>query len=239
MRVHKVTLAALAVAASLSLTACQSDDDSAGGSGPSTAAAASSAGGGSGSAGSDQGGTPGSAEGSSGGTGTGGSASSGKGSAGQGTTGSGSDSGSGSGSGQSGKCRTDDLKITARDTTIGGDPDGTVTVQLTNRGSRSCTLSGYAGVDLKTNAGSLSARRTGKSTGPDVLKAGQTTYFGVYYPINKSGGSGVRVTGLLVTPPNETKTVTLPWPGGASLPVTEGGGSQVKVGPMGGEGQGG
>ncbi|MYX30927.1 DUF4232 domain-containing protein [Streptomyces sp. SID8381] len=241
MRVHKVTLAVLAVAASLSLTACQGDDDSAGQNSPSSSAAASSSGG-SGSADSGQGGATDSAGTDSGGTGgssggssgsTGGSAASGKGSAG---------SGSGSGSGQSGKagtCRTDDLTITAKDTSISGEPDGTVTVQLTNRSGRSCTISGYAGVDLKTNAGSVSAQRVGKSTGPSVLKAGQATYFGISYPINDTGGSGVRVTGLLVTPPNETKTVSLAWPGGGSLPVTEGGGSPVKIGPVGSAGQGG
>ncbi len=38
-------------------------------------------------------------------------------------------------------------------------------------------------------------------------------YFGVNYPLNESGGSGVRVSGLLVTPPNETKTVAPDWPG--------------------------
>ncbi|MET9661087.1 DUF4232 domain-containing protein, partial [Streptomyces sp. NPDC006510] len=58
-------------------------------------------------------------------------------------------------------------------------------------------------------------------------------------PINTSGGSGVRVTGLVVTPPDETKSVTLDWPGADSLPVTDGAGSQVKVGPMGSAGQGG
>ncbi|MFI2640031.1 DUF4232 domain-containing protein [Streptomyces sp. NPDC018610] len=240
MRVHKVTLAALAVAASLALTACQSDDDSAGQNSPSSAAAASSSGGASDSAGSGQGsGAPdsaGTASGGTGGSGRGGSASSGKGSSGQGATGSGSGSGQ---SGKSGRCGTDDLTITAKDTSISGEPEGTVTVQLTNRGSRSCTISGWAGVDLKTNAGSVSAKRVGTNTGPDVLKTGQTTYFGISYPINKSGGSGVRITGLLVTPPNETKTVSLAWPGGASLPVTEGGGSQVKVGPVGSAGQGG
>ncbi|WP_459752763.1 DUF4232 domain-containing protein [Streptomyces sennicomposti] len=240
MRVHKVTLAALAVAASLSLTACQSDGDSAGQSSPSSSAAASSSGG-SGSAGSGQGGATDSAGTNSGGSsgGSGGSASSGTGSAGQGTTGAGSGSGSASGqSSKAGTCRTDDLTITAKDTSISGEPDGTVTVQLTNRGGRSCTISGYAGVDLKTNAGSVSAQRVGKSTGPSVLKAGQATYFGISYPINDTGGSGVRITGLLVTPPNETKTVSLSWPGGSSLPAEEGG-TAVKVGPVGSAGQGG
>jgi hypothetical protein len=49
----------------------------------------------------------------------------------------------------------------------------------------------------------------------------------------------VRIAKLLVTPPDETKTVTLSWPGAATLPVTEDGGSSVKVGPIGSAGQGG
>ena len=45
--------------------------------------------------------------------------------------------------------------------------------------------------------------------------------------------------GLVVTPPDETKSVSLQWPGAATLPVTEGGGSPVRVGPIGSAGQGG
>jgi hypothetical protein len=130
------------------------------------------------------------------------------------------------------------LQITATDNTIDGDPDGTVTVRLKNRGGQDCAISGYAGVDLKTSAGSLSAKRTGEKANPAILKNGRSTAFGINYPLNKSGGSGVRVTGLLVTPPNETKTVTLAWPGAGTLPVTEGSGSPVKVGPVGNAGQG-
>jgi hypothetical protein len=131
------------------------------------------------------------------------------------------------------------LEITAKDNTIDGDPDGTVVVELTNHSGRDCTISGYAGVDLKTSAGSLSAKRTGQQAGSAVLKNGKSTYFPVNYPFNKSGGSGVRVTGLVVTPPDETKSVTLNWPGAATLPVTDGSGSPVKVGPVGSAGQGG
>jgi hypothetical protein len=112
-------------------------------------------------------------------------------------------------------------------------------VTLKNISGRDCTISGYAGVDLKTNAGSLSAQRTGQKPTSGVLKNGKSVAFGINYPINKSGGSGVRITGLLVTPPDETKTVTLSWPGAATLPVTEGGGSSVKIGPIGSAGQGG
>ncbi|MFD7026903.1 DUF4232 domain-containing protein [Streptomyces sp. NPDC059917] len=220
MRVHKITFAALAVAAGLSLTACQNGDDAAAGGGPSSASTASP------SAPSTTGGADQSA---------------GKGSpavaGGKGTAaGTGSDKGGASGSA---KCRTADLEITAIDATIGGDTDGTVAVQFKNRGGRDCTLAEYAGVDLKTSAGSISAKRTDQHPGPTTLKKGAAVSFGVTYPLNTSGGSGVRITGLVVTPPDETKSVTLAWPGAATLPVTDGSGSSVKVGPIGSAGQGG
>jgi hypothetical protein len=138
-----------------------------------------------------------------------------------------------------GKCRTDELEFTAKDNTIDGDPDGTVVVELTNGGGRDCAIAGYAGVDLKTNAGTVSAQRTGQQATSTILKNGKSIDFPINYPFNKSGGSGVRITGLVVTPPNETKSVTLTWPGAATLPVTDGSGSPVKVGPVGSAGQGG
>ncbi|MFE3607293.1 DUF4232 domain-containing protein [Streptomyces goshikiensis] len=218
MRVHKLTvIAALAAAASLSLTACQNGDDGAAGSGTSSAPSASSSKGAP-----DQ---PGSAQpGGKGGT------AAGKGTAVGTTT---------PDSGKTAKCRTDDLEIKALDHTIDGDTDGTVAVELKNRSGRDCAISGYAGVDLKTSAGSLSAKRTGEQAPAGVLKKGKSVAFGINYPLNTSGGSGVRITGLVVTPPNETKSVTLPWPGTATLPVTDGSSSPVKVGPIGSAGQGG
>ncbi|WP_330461507.1 DUF4232 domain-containing protein [Streptomyces sp. NBC_00820] len=163
----------------------------------------------------------------------------GKSSGGQGTAAGTGSTESGSKNGKVDRCHTDDLKITAADNTIAGDPDGTVTVQMKNGGGQACAMSGYAGVDLKTNAGALSAQRNGERATSIVLKSGQSVAFGINYPVNRSGGSGVRVTALLVTPPNETKTVTLPWPGAGTLPVTDGSGSPVKVGPVGNAGQGG
>jgi hypothetical protein len=230
MRVHKLTFAALAVAAGLSLTACQNDDAGTGQSGPSSASTGSSGATASSSGGSsDQGGAKASA-GTSSGTNSGATSSGGTGTA----AGTGSNANA-----KVGRCRTDELEITAKDNTIDGDPDGTVVVELTNHSGRDCTISGYAGVDLKTSAGSLSAKRTGQQAGSAVLKNGKSTFFPVNYPFNKSGGSGVRVTGLVVTPPDETKSVTLNWPGAATLPVTDGSGSPVKVGPVGSAGQGG
>ncbi|MFD4262864.1 DUF4232 domain-containing protein [Streptomyces sp. NPDC058534] len=226
MRVHKLTFAALAVAASLSLTACQNDEDATGQSDPSAASNASSSEGGAGSDNSQQGGGEEPA-----GEGTGGQAT---------AAGTGSDSDSGSSvNDKLGKCRTDELEFKAMDATIDGDTDGTVAVELTNGGGRECAISGYAGVDLKTNSGTLSAKRSGEPVVPGTLKDGETVAFGIHYPINDSGGSGVRVTGLVVTPPDETKSVTLDWPGAGTLPVTDGAGSPVKVGPIGSAGQGG
>ncbi|KAB1985796.1 DUF4232 domain-containing protein [Streptomyces triticiradicis] len=88
-------------------------------------------------------------------------------------------------------------------------------------------------------AGTLSAKRTGEKAGRAVLENGRSTAFGINYPLDETGGFGVRVTGLPVTPPNETRTVTLDWPGAATLPVTDGSGDPVKVGPVGNAGQGG
>ncbi|MGW8783402.1 DUF4232 domain-containing protein [Streptomyces sp. NPDC055796] len=223
MRVHKITFAAVAVAAGLSLTACQSGDGGTGQSNPSSAPSASSA------SSAPTASSPGSADQG------GGKASGAPGSGGKGTA-------AGAGSNDKGKaatCRTDELAITAMDGTIGGDADGTVAVTLKNRGGRDCSLAAYAGVDLKTSSGALSAKRTGEQAGTTVLKPGKSVSFGINYPLNTSGGSGVRITGLVVTPPDETKSVTLDWPGAATLPVTDGTGSPVKVGPMGSAGQGG
>lgn len=219
MRVRKLTLAAMALAAGLSLTACQNDDGTDETSAPPAASAPSSSDGGSGSTGSDQAG--------------------GQDSAGKTPNGTGGANGTGEDGKTAAKCRTDELEITATDATVGGDTEGTVAVDLKNGGGRACTLAGYAGVDLKTNAGSLSAERTGEQAPPIVLKDGENVTFGITYPINNTGGSGVRITGLVVTPPNETKSVTLDWPGGASLPASDSPGSPVKVGPMGSAGQGG
>ncbi|GGX32946.1 hypothetical protein GCM10010297_63050 [Streptomyces malachitofuscus] len=202
MRVNKLTSAALAVVAALSLTACQNDDAAPGASDSPAASAPDTGTDQDPAKDSDGAQNPNDAQ------------------------------------GEAGKCRTDELEVTAADSTVEGDPNGTVAVEFTNGGGRDCTLSGYAGVDLKTNAGSLSAKRTGAQAPSIVLKDGESVSFGITYPVNDSGGSGVRITGLLVTPPDETKTVTLDWPGAASLPVTDGSGTPVQVGPIGSAGQG-
>ncbi|MFF1698351.1 DUF4232 domain-containing protein [Streptomyces sp. NPDC058257] len=212
-------LVGISLVGALTLTACNGDDGTGVRDSSSSAASDSSSGGGS---------EPG------GGSEQGGDKDSGSGSGSGDSAGAGSDE-----SGELAKCRADDLDITAQDSTIDGDTDGTVAVTLTNGSGEECAISGYAGVDLKTSEGDLSAKRTGEQSTPGTLKDGESVSFGVNYPMNDSGGSGVGVTGLVVTPPDDTKSVTLEWPGAKTLPVTDGAGSPVKVGPIGSAGQGG
>nr|WTB32144.1 DUF4232 domain-containing protein [Streptomyces sp. NBC_00830] len=118
-----------------------------------------------------------------------------------------------------------------------GKEEGIVTVQFKNGGGRECTISGFAGVDLKTASGdTMSVERNGDKPVPDVLKDGESAAFNITFPVNNTGGSGVRVSQILVTPPNETKTVTIAWPAG-SLP-SENPDSQslnqpIQIGPVG------
>ncbi|MGW2224851.1 DUF4232 domain-containing protein [Streptomyces formicae] len=129
------------------------------------------------------------------------------------------------------KCRTNGLEISASDSTVEGDPDSSVAVTLTNGSGLDCAISGYAGVDLTTGEGDLSARRTGRASAPRVLKDGDSVAFGITYPAHDAGGSEIHVTGLVVTPPHETESVTLDWPGASTLA------SPVEVGPVGSAGQ--
>lgn len=239
-RTLRFAAAALTVAASLSLTACNGDDVTGQGD-PSAASSASSSGGGSSSDGSGSDGS------SSDGSGSGGSEQGGRedsagtssGGGGQDTAAAGAGSAGSAGSSQVAKCRTDALDISASDDTIDGDTEGSVAVTMNNVGGQDCAMSGFAGVDLKTNAGALSAERSGQPAERIILKDGKSVSFTISYPMNDSGGSGVRVTGLVVTPPGETKSYTLDWPGAATLPVTDGSGSPVKVLAIGSAGQGG
>ncbi len=136
---------------------------------------------------------------------------------------------------KTGICRSDELEVTAIDNST-DKTEGIVTVAFKNGGGRDCSISGYAGVDLKTAAGdTLPVDRNGEQTHAEILKDGETAAFNITFPANTSGGSGVRITKILVTPPNETKTVTVDWPAG-SLPVAGEGssnGPKLAIGPVG------
>ncbi|OPC77168.1 hypothetical protein B4N89_42170 [Embleya scabrispora] len=240
-------VSAAVLGGAMSMTACQGSDSNsksgaAQGSSPVAPPAAPPA------AAAPGGNTGGSAGGSAGGSGSAGATepagkvSSGKDSAGKSAGGQGATTGGGGGGaggdGSIGKCRTDDLRATAQDATIGGDDALTVAVTFENIG-HNCTMSGFAGVDLQTAKGPLSAKRVGDPAAPFTLKSGTSVSFGVTYPSGATGPYGVKITGLEVTPPGETKTITLNWPGTPTLPVIDGAGSPVDVGPIGSAGQGG
>ncbi|MFI6089479.1 DUF4232 domain-containing protein [Streptomyces sp. NPDC051218] len=145
----------------------------------------------------------------------------------------GSGNNSDDGDGEVGICRTDELEVNATDNTT-DKTEGVVTVVFTNGGGRDCSIKGYAGVDLTASTGdTLSVNRSGEQAVPGVLKDGESAAFNITFPYNNSGGSGVRITSLVVTPPNETKHVTLDWPAG-TLPVSDGESAvKLEISPVG------
>ncbi|WP_353941300.1 DUF4232 domain-containing protein [Streptomyces sp. HUAS MG91] len=219
MRAQKFALAAVALTAGLALTACQDDGDAASASNDSAAASSSSSASTSSSAGSSS-----SSSASSSGTSSAGGSTS--------ATGSGSsdDDAPGSGGGQinTGPCRTANLSFS----TAHGMGEGDFMVAMKNT-SDACYLKGFPGVDLKAGngGGSISAGRTGVAPVSVVLKNGEETRFHLHYTPNNTGGSGVTITSLVVTPPNETHSRTLPV--SLNLPASDKPSGGVTVDPVG------
>ncbi|MEW1859961.1 DUF4232 domain-containing protein [Streptomyces sp. NBC_00669] len=88
--------------------------------------------------------------------------------------------------------------------------EGMELVHLKNTGSSSCTMHGFAGVDLKNGSDSVSVPRHSGGDVPTVkLAPGEGTDFVLYYPFNNSGGSGYTFTTMVITPPNETHSKTV------------------------------
>jgi len=104
-------------------------------------------------------------------------------------------------------------------------------VKLTNTGSASCAMRGFPGVDLRTNAGTISVQRSRQTPRLVTLAPGDSALFDIDYPVNNTGGSGVRVETMVITPPNETHSHLLAWNLG-TLPATDGPGSPVTVDPV-------
>ncbi|MCX5501504.1 DUF4232 domain-containing protein [Streptomyces sp. NBC_00053] len=202
--------AALTAVVTLALTACNGDNSALGSTQASPTASADKAGGTVGAGKADQ----------SVGTGTGGSDQS-------------ADTGTGDTSeGKVDMCRSGVLDATAADNTT-DKTDGIVTVTFKNVASADCRISGFPGVDLKTSLGdTFSVDRNGEQAVPQILKEGETAAFNITFPVNNTGGSGVRLTDMVVTPPNEIEPFTLRWPAG-TLAVTDGeGDGRMEVSPV-------
>ncbi|MFF2651058.1 DUF4232 domain-containing protein [Streptomyces sp. NPDC058045] len=217
-------LAALGVATALSLTACGTSDSGTGTSAKNDSASSSSSSSGGSSDTSDtaKGDTTGGSN--SGGSDSGGGSSSGGGKAGGAKTGtedrteplSGSKTGSDTGTRRTRFCKVQDLDMNARD----AKPDlenGNVIVTMTNTSSRTCSVTGFPGVDL-TDADHTTSPLTRDDNQPRIadLKPGQNGVFNISYKISKGGEPGEsNPVEIQVTPPNDTRHVTLHWPSGA------------------------
>ncbi|MDH6117278.1 DUF4232 domain-containing protein [Kitasatospora sp. GAS204B] len=205
MRVRRALAASVvAVVAGLALTACQDDV-----SGSVTTGA----------------GQPTAARTGSGSTGTG---STDTGSTGSGSSGSSGSTGS-SGAAASGHCTTADLGIS---TSVGKatppEPDlASVNVSFTNKAGARCTLYGFAGVDLTTGEGPTSVPRGPHDGSTVTLAAGASTQFTIWYRTNPPGHPGTKVTGMTITPPGETHSVKLAWPGAEFATGADAGGTDT------------
>ncbi|MEU2592158.1 DUF4232 domain-containing protein [Streptomyces albidoflavus] len=179
MRAQKITLATLALVTGLTLTACQGDDTAA--STDDAAPAASSPAGDEGGAGKETAEETAAASG--------------------GDTASDAPEGSGGGQINTGPCKTANLDISGAH----GMGEGTIHIAFKNTGD-ACYLKGFPGVDLKADSGpgSINANRSDLATPSVVLKTGESTRATLHYPANHSGGSGVDITLLEITPPEET-----------------------------------
>lgn len=199
-------LAVFGLAAALSLTACNNGEDSAqapAAKNPSSSSSPSSSSGG--------GSSPDSGSGSGG-------AKTGSPKPGSGTSSS-SSSGVANGRAESGGqttfCKTEDLALDATNAA----PDqssGRINITMVNKGSATCSATGFAGVDIKDADHTSNPVERGQAQ-PRVttLKPGDAAVFDLAYTIDGSGKSLAHPTDILVTPPNETHTVSLKWPAGA------------------------
>ncbi|MET7899593.1 DUF4232 domain-containing protein [Streptomyces mirabilis] len=112
-------------------------------------------------------------------------------------------------------CKTKDLAIDATNAA----PDktsGRINITMINRGSTTCSATGFAGVDIKDADHTSNPIERGHAQ-PRIttLKPGDAAIFDLAYTIDTTGNSLATPTNILVTPPNETHTVSLEWPAAA------------------------
>ncbi|MEU2556865.1 DUF4232 domain-containing protein [Streptomyces sp. NPDC013313] len=96
-------------------------------------------------------------------------------------------------------------------------------IWFTNISNRTCTLSGFAGVDMvgaQRTDGTWSLVRSAKRPAKITLGRGDTTDFSInLLPVARSTPQKEKFVPatFLVTPPNETKHFTLKWPFGGQI----------------------
>ncbi|MEU4897541.1 DUF4232 domain-containing protein [Streptomyces sp. NPDC044780] len=96
-------------------------------------------------------------------------------------------------------------------------------IWFTNQSNRTCTLSGFAGVDMvgaQTTDGTWSLARSSKTSEKIALEPGDTTGFTInLLPVADSTPQEEKFVPakFLVTPPDETEHFTLEWPFGGQI----------------------
>lgn len=108
--------------------------------------------------------------------------------------------------------------------------EGDLVVSLRNTGD-ACTLKGFPGVDLRSQdaSGPLSAKRSEVAAPVVDLANGETTRFTLHYP--PAEGTGVYVSAIAVTPPDETRSKALSV--SLRLQIADGADQNVVVDPVG------
>ncbi|MER5969643.1 DUF4232 domain-containing protein [Streptomyces sp. NPDC002055] len=120
------------------------------------------------------------------------------------------------------RCHTSGLKASfamGEDATPDPNADGptTTSVVLTNKGSRTCVIGGFPGVDLKPGNGgqSWSLARSSAKHGSITLGPRDSTDFTINLGMAEENEEGSwKPAFAVVTPPNETTALTLKWPWG-------------------------
>lgn len=146
-------------------------------------------------------------------------------------------SGVGTASAPISRCHTKDLSARVGTAVTNANAGSTVTLVYTNISGHTCTMDGYGGVDLHgpadPNGASFSLRRDPDVQGRDddklpkpklvTLAAGGTAHtvitFGRYEPgdVGSMGSTKWVPTQIVSTPPNETTSLTTPWPTGIAV----------------------
>ncbi|MFB6437332.1 DUF4232 domain-containing protein [Streptomyces sp. NPDC056411] len=117
------------------------------------------------------------------------------------------------------RCHTSGLKAafaTGEDATPDPNAGGSTTtsVVLTNKGSHTCVIGGFPGVDLKSgNGGGVwSLQRSTAKHGSITLAPGDSTDFTINLALSKGEEGSYKPASAVITPPNETTSLTLAWP---------------------------
>ncbi|MFD7018926.1 DUF4232 domain-containing protein [Streptomyces sp. NPDC059928] len=132
-----------------------------------------------------------------------------------GSIGGGTNAGTGVGAGGSGHCLTSQLAfaVSPGSGAQSAGSQGVVTITLTNNGAKPCVMKGYPGVDLvgATTKWSLT-RGTAETPSTVTVRPNATTTFNIFYlPFTKGSGQEFKPKSIVITPPGETHSHTLPW----------------------------